>query len=105
MKVLQVIHGNPVTTIKGLCDQYSISDRTARSVVKELEGERQRYGDFAVIGDEKLRRVNFLAFTDYWQYRKMLQDKNARKHVPPYEPQKVARSLGFYGGEEYDGTK
>ena len=34
----------------------------------------------------------------------MLQDKNARKHVPVYSPQKVARSLGFYGGETYDGS-
>ena len=33
----------------------------------------------------------------------MLQDKNARKHVPEYNPRKVADSLGFYGGHVYDG--
>ena len=26
------------------------------------------------------------------------------EHVPVYSPQKVARSLGFYGGETYDGS-
>lgn len=77
---------------------------TARMIVKELEQERGRYGDYTVLGDGALKRVNFLAFTDYWQFRKMLQDKNARKHVPVYSPQKVARSLGFYGGETYDGS-
>lgn len=87
-----------------ICEHYQISDRTARMIVKELEQERGRYGDYTVLGDGALKRVNFLAFTDYWQFRKMLQDKNARKHVPVYSPQKVARSLGFYGGETYDGS-
>lgn len=100
MTVLQVVHGSPVTTIKGLCEHYQISDKTARTVVKEIEQQRERYGDFTVMGDGALKRINFLAFTDYWQFRKMLQDKNAKKHVPPYNPQKVAKSLGFYGEDE-----
>ena len=99
MTILKVTYGNPVASIKGICEHYQISDRTARMIVKELEQERGRYGDYTVLGDGALKRVNFLAFTDYWQFRKMLQDKNARKHVPVYSPQKVARSLGFYGGE------
>lgn len=93
MTILKVTYGNPVASIKGICEHYQISDRTARMIVKELEQERGRYGDYTVLGDGALKRVNFLAFTDYWQFRKMLQDKNARKHVPVYSPQKVARSL------------
>ena len=104
MTILKVTYGNPVASIKGICEHYQISDRTARMIVKELEQERGRYRDYTVLGDGALKRVNFLAFTDYWQFRKMLQDKNARKHVPVYSPQKVARSLGFYGGETYDGS-
>ena len=89
---LQVLHGSPVTTVKELCSQYKISDRTARTVIKEIEeNHKDRYGDFAVLGDGALR------------YRKMLQDKNARKHVPEYNPRKVADSLGFYGGHVFDG--
>ena len=34
---LQVLHGSPVTTVKELCSQYKISDRTARTVIKEIE--------------------------------------------------------------------
>lgn len=82
MTILKVTYGNPVASIKGICEHYQISDRTARMIVKELEQERGRYGDYTVLGDGALKRVNFLAFTDYWQFRKMLQDKNARKHVP-----------------------
>ena len=88
MTILKVTYGNPVASIKGICEHYQISDRTARMIVKELEQERGRYGDYTVLGDGALKRVNFLAFTDYWQFRKMLQDKNARKHVPVYSPQK-----------------
>lgn len=105
MTVLQVTFGNPVASLKGICDQFHISDRTARTILKEMQQERSRYGDYTIIGDGALRRINLLAFTDYWQFRKMLQDKNARKHVPAYDPQKVARSLGFYGTDLYDGTK
>lgn len=94
MTILKVTYGNPVASIKGICEHYQISDRTARMIVKELEQERGRYGDYTVLGDGALKRVNFLAFTDYWQFRKMLQDKNARKHVPVYSPQKVAKVHG-----------
>lgn len=102
MTILKVTYGNPVASIKGICEHYQISDRTARMIVKELEQERGRYGDYTVLGDGALKRVNFLAFTDYWQFRKMLQDKNARKHVPVYSPQKVARSLTLCAA--YPGT-
>ena len=54
-------------------------------------------GDYAVMGEGALKRVNYLAFTDYWKYKNMLADKNARKHVPAYNPQQVAKELGFYG--------
>lgn len=66
MTILKVTYGNPVASIKGICEHYQISDRTARMIVKELEQERGRYGDYTVLGDGALKRVNFLAFTDYW---------------------------------------
>lgn len=94
MTILKVTYGNPVASIKGICEHYQISDRTARMIVKELEQERGRYGDYTVLGDGALKRVNFLAFTDYWQFRKMLQDKNARKHVPVYSPQPTRQGSG-----------
>ena len=62
---LQVLHGSPVTTVKELCNQYKISDRTARTVIQEIEEHKDRYGDFAVLGDGALKRINYLVFTDY----------------------------------------
>ena len=61
MTILKVTYGNPVASIKGICEHYQISDRTARMIVKELEQERGRYGDYTVLGDGALKRVNFLA--------------------------------------------
>jgi len=43
-----------------------------------------------------LKRVNILAFTDYYNYRDMLKSKNGKKHVPPYNPQEIAKAMGFY---------
>lgn len=100
MTVIKLIYGNPVMSVKGICEQFGISDRTARKHMKEIEQNRDRYGDYAVMGEGALKRVNFLAFTDYWKFRKMLADRNARKHVPEYNPQEVARELGFYGTNE-----
>lgn len=97
MTVLQVMRGKPVVNIKELCEHYQISDRTARTIVKELEAQKERYGDYTIMGEGALRRINFLAFTDYYRHRTMLKETNARKYVPPYNPQEVARSLGMYG--------
>ena len=68
-------------------------------VVKEMEQQRDRYGDFSVIGDGGLKRVNLLAFTDFWKYRENVAGEQRRKYVPPYNPYEVAKSLGFYGAE------
>lgn len=100
MTVISLMYGNPVMTVKGITEQFHISDRTARKHMKEIEANRERYGDYAVMGEGVLKRVNFLAFTDYWKWKKLLADKNGRKHVPEYNPQEIAREMGFYGREE-----
>ena len=43
--------------------------------------------------------VNFLAWTDFLKYRQMLKEKNMRKHVPNYDPVKIAKAIGWYGEE------
>ena len=100
MTVMQIMYGNPVMTVKGISEQFHISDRTARKHMKEIEENHERYGDYAVMGEGTLKRVNFLAFSDYWKWKKMLADKNARKHVPEYKPQEIAKAMGFYGKED-----
>ena len=100
MTVMQIMYGNPVMTVKGISEQFHISDRTARKHMKEIEENHERYGDYAVMGEGTPKRVNFLAFSDYWKWKKMLADKNARKHVPEYNPQEIAKAMGFYGKED-----
>ena len=82
MTILKVTYGNPVASIKGICEHYQISDRTARMIVKELEQERGRYGDYTVLGDGALKRVNFLAFTDYCSLEKC---SRTRTHASTYQ--------------------
>ena len=81
MTIIKQMYGNPVMNVKGICEQFHISDRTARKYMKEIEANRERYGEFAVMGEGPLKRVNYMAFTDYWKYRKMLGDKNACARV------------------------
>lgn len=99
MTTINVIYGTPVMTIKKICEQFSVTDRTARKHMKEIENLTERYGDYAVMGEGALKRVNFLAFTDYWKWKKLLADKNGKKHVPEYNPREIARELGFYGND------
>ena len=49
MTVLQVVYGTPVANVKEICKHYHISDRTARTIMKEMQQEKERYGDFAVM--------------------------------------------------------
>lgn len=59
--------------------------------VKEIEEQvkKGRYNRYAILNDGKVR-VNYFVYYDYCVYRKMLQDKNAAKYVPPFEPRLIA---------------
>ena len=46
MTVIQLMYGNPVMNVKGICEQFHISDRTARKHMKEIEENHERYGDY-----------------------------------------------------------
>ncbi|MCD7937794.1 MAG: hypothetical protein LUG98_13125 [Tannerellaceae bacterium] len=101
MNYLKIMYGTPFTNIKGLTEQFKISDRTARTMVKEMEQHRDdRYGDLAVINSDGLKRINVLAFTDFFAHRKELQEPNLAKQLPSYNPMSVAQQLGFYGETE-----
>lgn len=101
---METIHGNPIITIRSAAEQFSITDRTVRNLLHEMENFRDRYGDHFVIGDGNLRRINALAFTDYFTNRAALKDACLCKKVPPYDPAQTARELGFYGTEMLSST-
>ncbi len=77
MNCLKVIYGQPITNIKGLTEQFRISERTARTLVKEMESHAERYGEFAVLNADGLKRINVLAFTDFFKYRKPANKKSS----------------------------
>ena len=75
MTTINIIYGTPVMTIKKICEQFSITDRTARKHVKEIENLHDRYGDYAVMGEGALKRVNDRAFTVDWKWNELLADR------------------------------
>lgn len=91
-----VLHGNAIATIPQLAEQFHVCDRTVRTIVREMEKHKDRYGNFAILSFGNLKRVNVLAFTDYYHNRDILKSPNGKKYVPPYKPQEIAKALGFY---------
>lgn len=59
--------------------------------VKEIKEQvkKGRYSKYAVLDDGKVR-VNYFVYYDYCTYRRMLNDKNASKYAPPFEPKEIA---------------
>lgn len=87
-------------TLDDLANELGVSKQTLHSRKKELEEEKERYGEYVVIRDAGIVLINYLAWIDFLTYRKKLKEKNARKYVPPYKPVEVAKALGWYGEEE-----
>lgn len=79
-----------------LAQAFGISKSTVhiRSVEME-EKARGRYGPYAVVRDGQVVLVNCLALLDWMKYRKRLLDGRQAKHVPDYDPEKIARGMGW----------
>ena len=43
-----------------------------------------------------MKAVNYLVWVDFMANRRLLREKNLRKHVDPYDPIEVAKSIGLY---------
>ena len=94
---METIRGYPYMPKQRLADEFGISKSTVYARMKGIEEEigRGRYDERAVIRDGNIVLVNTLVFVDYLKYRKALQEKNARKHVPPFRPEKWAWVSGW----------
>lgn len=95
---IETMHSKPVLLSKNaIAENYHMCIRTVENRIKEIVTDyKDRYGDFAVIKHGTLVLVNVLAFADFLAYRDRLKDKNLRKNVPPYNPEEVAKQLGYY---------
>lgn len=86
----------PYRSKAGLADALGISKSTVHVRTAEMQKmARNRYGDYAVIREGQIVLVNALAFIDWMRYRRELLDKNLSKHVPPYDPEALAKSMGW----------
>ena len=91
-----IISHNIFATRKALADEYGISERTVDNRMKEIEEETERYGKYAVLKEGYMKVVNYLVWVDFMANRRLLREKNLRKHVDPYDPIEVAKSIGLY---------
>ncbi len=95
---IKTLRASPYKTKKQMAEEFSLSPGTIQSRIKEIE-QQPRYGKYAVLRDGRIVLVNYLAFIDWLRWRKFLTDKNAKKVVPDYDPQRIAMDIGWYGKE------
>ena len=97
MMYTESIRGYPYMPKDKIAQEFSISKATVQNRVKEIEGQIKegRYSDYAVIRDGNILLVNVLVLMDYMEYRKMLNDRNAKKYVPDFQPEKIVHILGW----------
>ncbi|MCI9197757.1 MAG: hypothetical protein HFH56_06115 [Lachnospiraceae bacterium] len=91
------IRGYPYMPKDKIAQEFSLGKSTVQSRVKEIETQIKegRYNDYAVIRDGGIVLINVLVFIDYLEYRKRLRDKNAKKYVPEFQPEKIVHILGW----------
>lgn len=78
-------------TISAISKQYHMSRTTVLSRIKYMDSEAQgRYkGVWIRFDDRRPALINVSAFEDVCHYWTWLNDRNLKKHVPPYEPKKI----------------
>ena len=84
------IHGFYLTP-RQLTEILGCSDRHARTIINGVREQitKGRYNRYAILDSGDIR-VNIYAYYDYEKYRRLLNDKNACKVVPPFNPLELA---------------
>jgi len=95
VNVFRELQGQPFLTKKLACQHFGMGRTTLDTRLKGIEEESTRY-PYGVIRDGGIVLVNYFAMTDYLFYRNQLQQKNLRKHIPPFSARKTAEAVGFY---------
>lgn len=81
-----------------IAKELGISPGTVNNRCKEIKEEvlAGRYPEWSIIEDGGLKLINYLVFIDYLSNRQKLLNENLRKYVEPFEPHKIAQSIGYY---------
>ena len=89
-----LIHGHThgfYLTPRQITEILGCSDRHARTIIAGVREQitKGRYNRYAILDSGDIR-VNIYAYYDYEKYRRLLNDKNACKVVPPFNPLELA---------------
>lgn len=78
-------------TPKQITEILGCSDRHVRNIIHGIREQIQkgRYSRYALLDSGDIR-VNIYAYYDYDKYRRLLEDKNASKVVPEFNPMELA---------------
>ena len=98
INLIESTKGYPYITRANLSKQLGVSVGTVDNRAKEIEVEvdNGRYPDCSVIHDGGITLFNYLVFLDYLNNRQKLREPNLRKYVEPFQPRKIAYSIGWY---------
>ena len=98
INLIETIKGDPWITRANLSKQLGVSVGTVDNRAKEIEQQIKagRYPDCSIIRDGGIILFNYLVFMDYLQNRKLLLDSNLKKYAEPFQPRKIANSMGWY---------
>lgn len=90
---MESIRGYNYMTMGKLAQEFKYSAPTIKKRVDEIQEEirKGRYIPQAIMRGSDVR-VNVYVFIDYMTWRGELQNKNTRKHVPPFTGE-TARSI------------
>lgn len=104
MMYTEAIRGYPYLKKEGIAQEFHVSKGTVTNRVHEIEEEMRkgRYSEYSLIQDGNILLINVLVFIDFMTYRKRLLNKNLRKNVPPYCPEKIVREVGWSNRAVYE---
>lgn len=86
---------NVMVTKQEAAQRLGLAPRTIQGYMADIEQMKDRYGDKVVTRNWSCSLVNILALYDYLHYRDMLNEKNVKKNVPPYNPGEWIRTMGW----------
>lgn len=91
------MNGNIFLRPGSIQQEFCLGKTATYERIRELEewARKGRYPRHAVIHDGRITLVNKLALVDFMSNRTMLLDKNLSRKVPAYDPEEIAKNIGY----------
>lgn len=86
---------NIMVTKEEAARRLCLSQRTVQGYMSDIEKMKDRYGDKAVTRGWGYSLVNILALYDFLHYKDLLNEKNVKKDVPPFNPAEWIETMGW----------